>query len=173
MVTAMNRRILLLLGLLLAASGCATTSKVMVGQARAPIAPEQVMVYFTPPPGEYEEIAILETSSGPFTYGEQNKTDAVIGKLRTAAAELGANGVLFQGAARGPGGSSVGVGVGGGRIGGSSFSSGGIGVSISPTQKHARGVAIYVFDPPPPSGSSMSPQPQPADASTGDEPPAD
>lgn len=171
----MNRRIVLLLGLVLAASGCASTSKMMIGEARAPIPPEQVMVYFNPPPGEYEEIAVLETTSGPFTYGEQNKMDDVIAKLRTAAARLGANGVLFQGTAQGYGGSSVGVGVGGGRVGGSSFSSGGIGVSISPTQKHAAGVAIYVFDPPPPGGGPVSPQlqPQPADPPTGDGPPAD
>lgn len=157
-------------GLLLAiaASGCASTSKVMVGQARAPIPPEQVMVYFTPPPGEYEEIAILETASGPFTYGEQNKMDAVIEKLRTAAGELGANGVLFQGTASGYGGSSVGVGVGGGRIGGSSFSSGGVGVSISPSPKHARGVAIHVFDPPAPTPTPG--EPPPAEPAAGDPP---
>ena len=119
----------LLFGLVLAVAGCASTSKVMLGAARPAIAPEQVRVYFAPPPGRYEEIALLETSSGGLTYGEQNKTDAVISKLRVAAAELGANGVLFQGSEQGYGG---------------------IGVSISPTQKHARGVAVYVLDPPPP-----------------------
>ena len=135
----------LLLGFDLAASGCASTSKVMLGAARPAIAPEQVRVYFAPPPGRYEEIAMLETSSGGFTYGEQNKMDAVIGKLRVAAAELGANGVLFQGSEQGYGGSRVGVGVGGG----SHHVGGGIGVSISPTPKHARGIAVYVLDPPP------------------------
>lgn len=152
---ASSTRFALIAALALAATGCASTSKVMVGQARPPIAAEQVMVYFSPPPGEYQEIAILETASGAFTYGEQNKMDAVISKLRVAAAKLGANGVLFQGAAQGPGGSRVGVGIGGGSWGGNSFSSGGIGVSISPSQKHARGVAIYVFDPPPPSQPTL------------------
>jgi len=134
----------------LALAGCASTSKVMLGQPRAPISPEQVMVYFSAPPGRYEEIAMLETSSGGLTYGEQAKTDAVIGKLRAEAAKLGANGVLFQGSETGHGGSSVGVGVGTGRFGGSSYTSGGVGVNISPTPKHARGIAIYVFNPPPP-----------------------
>lgn len=144
------RTTVLVLGLALAAAGCASTSKVMIGQPRAPIAPEQVMVYFSPPPGRYEEIAMLDTSSGGFTYGEQNKMNEVIGKLRVAAAEVGANGVLFKGAASGYGNSSVGVGVGTGSFHGRSHTSGGIGVNISPSPKYASGVAIYVFDPPPP-----------------------
>ncbi|MGH8085794.1 MAG: hypothetical protein ACREPV_11015 [Lysobacter sp.] len=140
----------LMLGLALATTaGCASTSRYMIGEARPAIAPEQVRVYFAPPPGRYEEIAVLETSSGSFTYGEQNKMDEVVGKLRVAAAELGANGVLFRDSVQGYGGSSVGVGVGGGRFGGSSHVGGGVGISISPSRKHARGIAVYVLDPPP------------------------
>src|SRR3970040_2492178 len=82
-------------------AGCATTSKVMISPPRPAIAPEQVRVYFAPPPGRYVEIALLETSSGAFTYGEQNKLDSVLGKLRVDAATLGANGVLVQDTARG------------------------------------------------------------------------
>lgn len=145
----MRMKIALLVCLVLTASGCATTSRAMLGTARPAISPDQVRVYFSPPPGRYEEIALLETSSGGLTYGEQNKMNAVIGKLRVAAAELGANGVLFQGAAEGYGGSNVGIGVGSGRFGGRSHVSGGLGVNISPSQKHAAGVAVYVFDPPP------------------------
>ena len=114
-----------LLALTLAA--CAT-SHILTGQPRAPIDPAQVRVYFDPPPAGYEEIALLETRSGAFTYGEQNKTDQVIDKLRVEAAKLGANGVLFQG---------------------TSDSWGGSGVSVTPTQKYARGVAIFVANPPP------------------------
>lgn len=130
-------------------TACAT-SHVLTGQPRPPIDPSQVQVYFSPPPGTYEEIALLDTASGPFTYGEQNKTNAVIENLRVEAAKLGANGVLFQGTADGYGGSSIGVGAGGGSFGNSSFRSGGIGVSVSPTKKHARGIAIHVVNPPPP-----------------------
>ena len=86
----MKMQAAMVLCMALVASGCASTSKVMLGAARPAIAPEQVQVYYTPPAGGYDEIAVLETSSGGFTYGEQNKMNAVIGKLRTAAAELGA-----------------------------------------------------------------------------------
>src|SRR3546814_6644639 len=70
--------------------------------------------------------------------------DSVVAKLRKEAARLGANGVLFRGTADGYGSGGVSVGAGGGRVGGSSFSGGGIGVNISPRQKYARGIAIYV-----------------------------
>ena len=123
--------------------GCATTSHVLITPARPAIAPELVHVYTSPPP-RYIEIALLETASGPFTYGEQNKTDAVIANLRREAASLGANGVLLTGTAQGYPGGGVNVGVGAGRIGGHTSVGGGVGVDISPTQKHARAVAIFV-----------------------------
>ncbi len=141
-------RILIAALLALTLAACAT-SHILTGQPRAPIDPAQVRVYFQPPPGGYEEIALLDTRSGAFTYGEQNKTNQVIEKLRIEAAKLGANGVLFQGTSDSWGGTGVSVGAGGGSYGGSSFSSGGIGVSVTPTQKYARGVAIYVANPPP------------------------
>jgi len=140
----------ILTALLLAATLAACASgHLLTGTPRPPIDAAQVRVYFAPPPNGYEEIALLESNSGAFTYGEQNKMDSVIGKLRVEAAKLGANGVLFQGTDEGYGGSGVSVGAGGGRIGGNSFSSGGVGVSISPRQKFARGLAIYVANPPP------------------------
>lgn len=125
-------------------AGCATTSHVMLSPARPAIAPAQVRVYFTPPPGRYVEIALLDTASGPFTYGEQNKMDKVMARLRTEAASLGANGVLVQGMANGYRGGGVNVGVGGGSIGGHTRIGGGVGVDISPTQKHAQAIAILV-----------------------------
>ncbi|NYZ61186.1 hypothetical protein [Luteimonas deserti] len=130
-------------------AGCAS-SHVLTGTPRAPIDPAQVRIYHGPPPGQYEEIAILNTSSGALTYGEQNKVNSVLDKLRREAASLGANGVLFQGTAdaeRSGGGVSVGGGVG--RGGGRSFSSAGVGVNISPQQKYASGIAIWVANPPP------------------------
>lgn len=141
-------RILLLALLTLVLSACAS-SHVLTGRPRPPIDPAQVRVYFAPPPNGYEEIAILESASGAFTYGEQNKMNSVIGKLRTEAAKLGANGVLFQGTDDGYGGGGVSVGAGGGRFGGRSFSGGSVGVDISPKQKYARGIAVYVANPPP------------------------
>lgn len=147
--------------LALCLTACSSNSQLITGTARPPIDPAQVRVYFTPPPGGFEEIAQLETASGSFTYGEQNKMDSVIANLREEAAKLGANGVLFIGAENSYGNSSVGVGAGGGNYGGSGFSSGGIGVSISPTKKFARGVAIYVPNPPPEPAPQVQPQPQP------------
>jgi hypothetical protein len=142
-------------------AGCSSTSQLVTGTPRAPIDPSQVRVYYTPPPGGFEEIARLETASGSFTYGEQNKLNDVIAKLRTEAAKLGANGVLFMGTQDTGGGSSVGVGVGGGSSSGyhgGSFSGGGIGVNISPTKKFAQAVAIYVANPPPANAPQTAPQ---------------
>ncbi len=131
----------------LALSACAS-SHVLTGQPRPPVPVSQVRVYFAPPPSRYEEIALLQSNSGAFTYGEQNKMDSVLGKLRAEAAKLGANGVLFQGTEDGYGGTGVSVGGGGGHIGGRHYSGAGVGVSITPRQKFARGVAIYVLNPP-------------------------
>jgi hypothetical protein len=145
----MNPRLLLSATALAAAlAGCSSTSRVMLGEAYPPVSAEQVHIYYQPP-ARYREIALLETESGPLTYGEQNKMNAVLTKLRAEAAKLGANGVLFQGTENGYGGSGVGIGVGGGHFGGHSHVGGGIGVDLSPSQKHARGMAIYVTDPTP------------------------
>jgi len=142
------RLLLSAVAIALVLGGCASTSRVMLGPTYPPTSPEQVHVYYQPP-ARYREIALLETQSGSFTYGEQNKMNSVLTKLRAEAAKLGANGVLFQGSENGYGGSGVGVGVGGGHFGGHSHFGGGVGVDISPAQKHARGVAIYVTDPTP------------------------
>ncbi|WP_417472166.1 hypothetical protein [Luteimonas mephitis] len=159
------RNVLTLL-LCLALSACAS-SALVTGTPRAPIDPSQVRVYFQAPPGGFEEIALLESNSGAFTYGEQNKMNSVVAKLRKEAAKLGANGVLFRGTADGYGGGGMSVGAGGGRVGGSSFSGGGVGINISPRQKYARGIAIYVASPaavdetPPPPAPASAPEPQP------------
>ncbi|GHD69540.1 hypothetical protein GCM10007164_12950 [Luteimonas padinae] len=138
-------------------AGCAS-SHILTGTPRAPIDPAQVRVYYGAPGVPYEEIALLETSSGAFTYGEQNKTNSVMRKLREEAASLGANGILFQGTADGYGGGGVSVGAGTGRFGGRSYTSGGVGVNISPRQKQGRGVAIWMANPPP----ERAPLPPPA-----------
>jgi len=133
-----------LLGTVLGA--CASQSGNLLGTARAPISPDEVRIYQPEEvPEHYERIAILETSSGAFVYGNQNKTNSALNKLRRDAARLGANGVLIQALADGEGGGSgISVGGGGGRIGGRSMTSGGVGVNISARPKHATGIAIYV-----------------------------
>lgn len=141
-------RPLLLILLALVLAGCAT-SHMLTGTPRAPIDPSQVRIYHGPPPVPYEEIAILQTRSGGLTYGEQNKIDSVMRKLREEAARLGANGVLLQATADGYSNSGVSVGAGGGRVGGRGFGGIGVGVNISPSQVHATGIAIHVSQPPP------------------------
>jgi len=134
----MKMRIAALAVVLLAAAGCASTSRVMLGQARAPIDPALVQVYSTPPPGSME-IAQLESSSA-VGFGTQGQTDAAVARLKREAAALGANGVVIMGV--GSSGSPVGMSVGAGSYG--SHVGGGVGIGIPTTQKRAAGVAIYV-----------------------------
>ena len=122
----------------LTASGCASTSKVMLGQARAPVDPASVQVYSTPPAGAVE-IAQLESSSA-VGFGTQGQTDAAIARLKREAAALGANGVILMGV--GSGGSPVGMSVGAGSYG--RHTAGGLSVGIPTQQKRAAGVAIWV-----------------------------
>lgn len=137
----MNIRSFAVLGLLLAVAGCASTSKVMLGQARAPVDPASVQIYSTPPPGSVE-IAQLESASA-VGFGTQGQTDAAVMRLKREAAALGANGVILMGV--GSSGSPVGMSVGAGSYG--SHVGGGVGIGIPTTQKRAAGVAIWVPNP--------------------------
>ena len=132
-----------LLGVLLATAGSASTSKVMLGQARAPVDPAQVQIYSTPPAGS-QEIAQLESASA-VGFGTQGQTDAAVERLKREAAALGANGVILMGV--GSSGSPVGMSVGAGSYG--SRVGGGVGIGIPTTQKRAAGVAIWVPNPAP------------------------
>ena len=122
---------------------CATTSHVITGKTRTPIDPSQVKVYSTAPPN-YEEIAVIDaTSRSSFSFGDQEKMDAVIERLKKEAASLGANGVLLQstGSEYGGGvGTGVGTGVG---VGGGGLSIG-TGIFTASDNKTGRGLAIYV-----------------------------
>ncbi len=130
--------IALSVGVALAVGGCASTSKVMLGQARAPVDPASVQIYSTPPAGSVE-IAQLESSSA-VGFGTQGQTDAAIARLKREAAALGANGVILMGV--GSGGSPVGMSVGAGSYG--RHTAGGLSVGIPTQQKRAAGVAIWV-----------------------------
>ena len=119
-------------------AGCASSSKVMLGQARAPVDPAQVQVYRTAPSGA-QEIAQLESKSA-VGFGTQGQTDAAVARLKREAAALGANGIVLIGV--GSSGSPVGMSVGAGSYG--RHSGGGLSMGIPTTQKQAAGVAIYV-----------------------------
>lgn len=124
-------------------SACAT-SHVMMGQARPPISPSLVQIYFHPPAAKYEEIAMLDTSSrGGFGFTAQGKTDIVLNRLKEEAAKLGANGVLLQGVGDQPGG-SISTGFGQAGAYGNHVSAGGVGFSGNMTNKAGSGIAIYV-----------------------------
>ena len=127
----------------LALTACAT-SHVMIGQARPPISPEDVQVYTRPPTVPYDEIAKLQTSSGgSFSFTAQSKTDAVIKRLKTEAAKLGANGVLLEGMGDRASG-SIGTGGGTESYSGRSAVGGGVGINLGMSQTVGGGVAIYV-----------------------------
>lgn len=136
-------------------AGCAGSSKVMLGQARAPIDPAQVQIYRTPPAGS-QEIAQLESKSA-VGFGTQGQTDAAVARLKREAAALGANGVVLLGV--GSSGSPVGMSVGAGSYG--RHSGGGLSVGIPTTQKQAAGVAIYVPPGTPVDPSLVVPDPAP------------
>ena len=144
----MNIRWAALAAILLVAAGCASTSKVMLGRARAPIDPALVQIYSTPPAGS-QEIAQLESASA-VGFGTQGQTDAAVARLKREAAALGANGVVLMGV--GSGGSPVSLGVGGGSYG--RHGGGGLSVGIPTQQKRAAGIAIWV-----PPGARAEPQP--------------
>ena len=143
---------------MLLAAGCASSSKVMLGQARPAVDPSQVQVYRTAPAGSLE-IAQLESKSA-VGFGTQGQTDAAVARLKREAAALGANGVVLIGV--GSSGSPVGMSVGAGSYG--RHSGGGLSMGIPTTQKQAAGVAIYV-----PPGTAVEPGlvvPEPAPASS-------
>ena len=134
----MIRTLVLSACVLLAASGCAGTSRQMLAPARAPVAIDAVRLFHTRPPGAVD-IAILESKSA-LGFGTQGQRDAAIERLRREAAALGANGVLLLGGGTEPSPVGLGVGVGsyGRHVGGS------VGGGIPTTLEHARGVPIWV-----------------------------
>jgi hypothetical protein len=128
---------------------CAS-SHVMLGKPRDPISPDQVQIYYGPPPAKYDQIAMLNTSSsGSFSFSAQGKTDAVIQRLKGEAAKLGANGVLLQAISDQASGS---IGLGGGSASASGNSAVGVGVGggFTTHRKAGTGVAIYVYPNPTP-----------------------
>ena len=136
-------RMLPLGALLLAA--CATSSHVMLGAKRPPIAPEQVRVYTQPPP-HYEQIASIDASSrGSLAMTSQQNTDKAIARLKTEAAKLGANGILLQGMENVRSG-SIGTGLGNTSFNGNTAVGVGLGGSFGLYSKDAQGLAIYVPD---------------------------
>lgn len=119
------------------------SSHVIVGTVRPAISPEQVKVYLHPP-AQYEEVAILDSSSkASWAITAQGKTDKVIERLKGEAAKLGANGILLQGIGDQAGG-SVGSGFASATASGHSATGFGFGSSTTIYHKSGSGLAIYV-----------------------------
>jgi hypothetical protein len=76
------------------ASGCATGTAIVTGNARAAIAPEQVRIYLQAP-ADFEVIGIVNASSDA-GLTEQGSVDYAIDELKKQAAKIGANGVLLE-----------------------------------------------------------------------------
>lgn len=91
------RLIVVLLALLVPiATAQAGGSYILLGKKRAPIDPEEVMIYFDPP-ARYEKIAMVEGDSmGSFAFSSQAKTDKAILRMKKQAAKLGANAIILQ-----------------------------------------------------------------------------
>jgi len=85
---------LLVAGLLSIFSGCNSSSAVLVGTARAPIAPQLVKIYYQAP-SNFEVVAIID-ATGKSGWTDQGKMDGAVTALREKAAALGANGVLVE-----------------------------------------------------------------------------
>lgn len=134
----------LVLVVLLVLSGCATSSSVVTGEQRAPIEPDEVTVYQTPPDA-YEEVAILEANSKrSMEFTDQGKINAAIARLKEQAAKLGANGILLTDISDEAGG-GISFGIGTGNYSRNSGVSVGASTSTLTTYKIARAIAIHVY----------------------------
>jgi hypothetical protein len=126
-------------------TGCSTSSHVLLGTPRPPIAPESVRVYVQPPP-KYEQIATINASSqGSLALTSQQNMDKAIERMKKEAAALGANGILLQGVQDQQTG-SIGTGVGNTSYGSNSSVGVGVGGSFGLYNKATQGLAIYVPD---------------------------
>jgi len=84
--------IVFLLGVIMA---CAPT-QVLIGTARTPINPADVVIYPAAPPG-FESIAVIRaTSRSLISTGGAGAIDKVVQRLKEHAARLGANGLILD-----------------------------------------------------------------------------
>jgi hypothetical protein len=72
-------------------AACATSSELVTGTSRAPLAPAQVMVYTSAPP-TFEEVARFSASRESVTSaGGERAIEKMIASMRAQAAQLEAN----------------------------------------------------------------------------------
>jgi hypothetical protein len=143
-IPSMIRCIPVLVAALLLA-GCVTpSSHILLGTPRAPISPDEVKLYTEPPAQPFEEIALLNASSGGGVgYGGQKSVDEVIQLMKVEAAKLGANGLLLGDIGDRQAG-TFGTGVGSDSYSRNSAVGVDVGGSVGVFQKTGKGTAIYV-----------------------------
>lgn len=80
-------------------TSCSSSSSyILIGNVQAPIQPYNVRIYGAPP-SHYYNIAYIEASSkNSFTFGDQEKLNIAMKRLKEQAAKLGANGIILQNA---------------------------------------------------------------------------
>jgi hypothetical protein len=128
---------------LLAATAACAPTRVMLGQARPPVTPDQVRVY-DQPPSTYQPIALLDASSkSAFGTGGQKSVNKVIERLKVDASKLGANGLLIEGFSDAQT-ASIGTGGGSESYSGHSAVGVGVGASFGIYKKTGHAEAIYV-----------------------------
>ncbi|HEX4668016.1 MAG TPA: hypothetical protein VH207_15600 [Chthoniobacterales bacterium] len=132
-------------------TGRAGSSARLLAPARPAISPAAVRIYRFPP-RHYQEIAVLDATSGARLYHGSAAGEAdAIRRLREQAAKVGANGVLLTQVGGRPSG-AIGIGVGGGGISAgrhSAVAGEGSASGAAPVVRNAaEGIAIYVTDQP-------------------------
>ena len=131
------------LALILLLAGCASSYE-LIGTGRPPIAPGQVELYLEPPKREYQQIAIIRTSSKhSLSFTSQGKADVVVKRLKAQAAKLGANGVLLKQITDEPD-ETVGAGVGSSYEGPRGTIDVGVSASALLMKRYGHAIAIYL-----------------------------
>jgi hypothetical protein len=124
-------------------AACATSSQLVTGTAREPLAPAQVRVYTSAPP-TFQEVAVFSASRESVTSaGGERAIEKMIESMRAQAAQLGANGLLLEDFSDAPS-TSVGSDVVYETYTHNGSIDIGVGGSIGFTRKIAKSRAIYV-----------------------------
>jgi hypothetical protein len=125
-------------------TACATSSHVLLGDARPAMSPREVTVYLEPVHRPYVKVAVIDASSSKsWAWTAAGKADVVIARLKVEAAKVGANGILLEEISDG---ADAGVGAGVAPEITRDHVSVGLGFDATGLfgARHGRGVAIYI-----------------------------
>jgi hypothetical protein len=139
----MAKELTLAIALIVTMAGCATSSQMLTGLPRPPLAPSDVRVY-TRAPQSFEEIAVLSASrKSVSSAGGERAIEKMIETMRSQAAQLGANGLLLEDFSDSDP-VAVGTGVGSQTYTHNASIDVGVGGSLGVVKKAAKGRAIFV-----------------------------